>query len=197
MRLFVGIDITDHIRSRLTTYVERMRREVAAEGVKWTRPESWHLTLKFLGETGKIEEIKRALSRVRMEPFELNVRQTGFFTPRSPRVFWAGIHSSAALPALALEIDTALAPLGFEREENKYSPHITLARFGSGRPRGSAKDRHQPKMYTLKHLLEARPELAETDFGLMTVTEFCLFESRPSPQGSEYERICNWKLAIG
>jgi RNA 2',3'-cyclic 3'-phosphodiesterase len=194
MRLFVGIDITNHIRSRLAAYVERLRHEVAAEGVKWTRPESWHVTLKFLGETRKIDEIKRELSLVRMPAFELSVRQTGFFTPRSPRVFWAGIHSSAALPALALEIDTALSPLGFEREEQEYAPHITVARFGSGRPRGSAKDRRQPKMYSLKHLLDARPELAEMEFGMMTVTEFCLFESRPSPQGSEYVKLEKYAL---
>jgi len=196
MRLFVGIDLSEHIREHLQSYIEGLQRLVSPDTVKWTRPQNWHLTLKFLGETQKLEQVKTALLKINMPTFEFEVSGTGFFTPRSPRIFWAGVKGSAALPALATEIDEHLLPVGFVPEDKVYSPHITLARFGSGRPKGSARDRNQPKMYHLKALLDARPQLSEARFGTMTATEFILFESRPSASGSDYFRLEKYRLKI-
>jgi RNA 2',3'-cyclic 3'-phosphodiesterase len=188
-RLFVGVSISEEIRERLSKYVEHLERELPPQSVKWTQPEGWHLTLKFLGETEKQEEITRALRQIRGKPFAIRFRGTGFFTPRSPRIFWVGVEAPETLPQLAAQIDAALEPLGFEREERRYSPHLTLARFGSGRPQGSRKDRNASKMYALKQLLERRPELAQVDFGTMTANEFILYESQLSPKGSTYTKL--------
>jgi RNA 2',3'-cyclic 3'-phosphodiesterase len=193
-RLFVGIDLADPIRERLREYVDRLQRELPPESVKWMRPEGWHLTLKFLGETEKQAEITRALRGINAKPFPIHFQRIGFFTPRSPRVFWIGVEAPEALPELAGAIEAALEPLGFEREQRRYSPHLTLARFGSGRPQGSAKDRNALKMYTLKQLLERKPELAEVDFGTMTAKEFILFQSQLSPKGSRYTKLERFAL---
>ena len=189
MRLFIGIDIPEELRRRLQAYIARLDKQLPPGSVKWTHPEGWHITLKFLGETTKIDAIKSALQAPRVEPFEIRLRDVGFFTPRSPRVFWAGIEASGALPALAAEIEGLLAPLGFPREDKPYRPHITLARFGSGRPGGSSKDRNKPKMYLIKHLLEADPELTHVDFGSMMATEFFLYESLLSSRGATYVKL--------
>ena len=193
-RLFVGIDIAEAIRERLRQYVGRLQRELPPEAAKWTRPEGWHLTLKFLGETEKHDEITRNLRKIKGAPFDIRFRGTGFFTPRSPRIFWAGVETPEALPHLAAQIDVALEPLGFEREQRQYSPHLTLARFGSGRPTGSPKDRNAMKMYALKQLIEHKPELAQLDFGTMTANEFILYQSQLSPQGSRYTKLERFAL---
>jgi 2'-5' RNA ligase len=194
MRLFVGIDITDEIRERVQKYIEQLQVHLPPRSAKWTRPEGWHVTLKFLGETAKANDIKHALAEVHGQPFELAFRNVGFFTPRSPRVFWAGIDAAEELQSLAGRIERRLAPLGFPPEEKRFSPHLTLSRFGSGRPSGSRKDRSQLKMYDLKQLIDAHPELATVEFGTMTAREFCLYESKLSPQGSEYRKVERYQL---
>src|SRR5882762_3533659 len=101
MRLFVGIDITPEIRNRISVYVASLQREFPTVGAKWVKPELLHLTLKFIGESNEPEKIKAALSTIQSPPFEVSFRSVGFFTPRSPRTFWAGVNSSETLPTLA------------------------------------------------------------------------------------------------
>lgn len=197
MRLFVGIDLAEAVRYRLQEYVQQLSRELQPDKVKWTRPEGWHLTLKFIGETERGEEIRAALQDVASEPMTLACRGVGFFTPQRPKLFFAEIHGPAALATLATRIDTAVARCGVAREARAFTPHLTLARFGSGRPQGSPQDRSQVKMYPLKRLLDANPDLAQPDFGTMTATEFVLFQSTLHPQGSIYTQLAHYPLANG
>src|SRR5207237_9332365 len=120
--------------------METLRREVPS--AKWVRPETFHVTLKFIGEypEGELARLQTALANVGGPCFQLRFRGCGFFTPRSPRVFWAGIEHGPELPALAKAVDHATATVGVARETHPYRPHLTLARFGSGRPEGSARD---------------------------------------------------------
>ncbi len=111
-----------------------------APEVRWVGPETFHITLQFLGETKKLEEIQRSLREVRGTPIELNFRNAGFFpSSKSPRVFWVGIEADQNLQALVNLIGEALQPLGFERDAGSFKPHLTLARVGSGRPRSSCR----------------------------------------------------------
>jgi LigT like Phosphoesterase len=61
MRLFVALDIDDEIRNKISRFVDEMR-EFAPEA-RWVRPESLHVTLKFIGEKfeQEVEKIKLAL----------------------------------------------------------------------------------------------------------------------------------------
>jgi 2'-5' RNA ligase len=135
MRVFVGLDIDPAIRQRMTRYLEGVRG--FAPEARWVKPESFHVTLKFIGEQKDelVEEIKRQLATVRGQPFEVSFRGQGFFpNARSPRVFWLGIEAGEQLRQLAKAVDEAVARTGVERETNDYRPHLTLARSGSGRP---------------------------------------------------------------
>ena len=74
-------------------------REFAPD-VRWVRPESLHLTLKFVGETSEetVEKIKAALAQIRVNQFPLNFKGYGFFpTAKSARVFWVGIEAGSPL----------------------------------------------------------------------------------------------------
>ena len=50
-------------------------------------------------------------------PFEVSFGNVGFFpTPKSPRVFWAGVQAGDQLPALAAQIDQRMEDLGIQPE---------------------------------------------------------------------------------
>ncbi len=49
MRLFVGIALADAVVRELESVVARLRS--SDSGLRWTEPDSWHITLQFLGNT--------------------------------------------------------------------------------------------------------------------------------------------------
>ncbi|HEY1216255.1 MAG TPA: 2'-5' RNA ligase family protein, partial [Bryobacteraceae bacterium] len=95
---------------------------------------------------------------------------------------------------LANKIDEALVSCGVEAEKKPYSPHLTLARTGSGRPQGARSDRRAPTMRSLQQLVERTPELQHPDFGTMTANEFVLYLSELSPKGAKYTKLDKYPL---
>src|SRR5438552_13801406 len=145
MRLFVALDIDESIRVKIVRFMESMRE--FAPDVRWVKPESLHVTLKFIGEQTTVEEIKHSLSQIRAASFEMTFRGYGFFpNPKSARVFWLGIESGTQLSNLAKAADETLVPLGIAKETHAFSPHLTLAWSGSGRP-GREKDDRANKTF--------------------------------------------------
>jgi 2'-5' RNA ligase len=133
MRLFVALDIDDNIRGRIARFLDGVRE--FAPDARWARPESLHVTLKFIGEKSEddIEKIKRALETIAADTFEMNFRGCGFFPGvRAPRVFWVGIQTGSYLSSLAAMVDERLASLDIPKEERAFNPHLTLARGGGG-----------------------------------------------------------------
>ena len=70
--------------------------------VRWVGPETFHITLQFLGETQKIDEIKTAPGNCsRRSGPTTAFRGAGFFpNPNRARVFWVGIESDEQLQDL-------------------------------------------------------------------------------------------------
>src|SRR5580698_11547522 len=113
MRIFIALDIDDAIRQRLQRFMEGVSG--FAPDARWVRPESLHVTLKFVGEKPieSVEEIKRALCRIRAESVEISFRGYGFFpTAKAARVFWVGIESGPQLSSLAKVVDDSTSALG-------------------------------------------------------------------------------------
>ncbi|HEU5401924.1 MAG TPA: RNA 2',3'-cyclic phosphodiesterase [Terriglobales bacterium] len=190
MRLFIALDIDPAIRQRIATFVEGVRG--FAPDVRFVGPESFHITLKFLGETEKLEAIRAALQGVQGPPIALNFRGYGFFPgPKNARVFWTGIEAGVELQELVSSVDRAMVPLGFEREKGPYRPHLTLARSGSGRPGKMRGDAPNGKFAGLQYKLSKLPE---PGFGTMTAHEFYLYESKLSPRGSQYTKLASFPL---
>ena len=190
MRLFVALHIDSDIRRRITEFRERMR--AYAPDVRWVGPETFHVTLQFLGETEKLDSIKGALEQVHGAAIPLLFSGTGFFpNPKSPRVFWIGIESDNNLQKLADSIGTALQPLGFERDAGPFKPHLTLARAGSGRPKPVRGEHAAAGLRVLRVKLEGIPP---AEFGTMTAREFCLYQSTLSPMGAKYTKLATYQL---
>ena len=141
MRLFIALDIDEAVRERIARFVEGVSGFAA--NARWMRPESLHVTLKFIGEQPEpvVDQIKQALSNVSASTAEIQFRGYGFFpTARSARVFWVGIEAGPQLATLAAAIDDKTAALGIPKEDRAFSPHLTLARGAGGS--GSAR-RHK------------------------------------------------------
>ena len=191
MRLFIALDIDEEIRRRIEKFVEGVRG--FAPDARFVGPESFHITLKFLGETDKVEQMKAALREVRGTPFQIAFRGYGFFPGvKNARVFWAGIEAGAELQELATAVDSAMATLGFEKERGPYRPHLTLARSGSGRPGKMRGDRPNATFAGLDYKLS---QLPKPEFGTMTAREFCMYESKLSSRGAQYTKIERFPLS--
>jgi len=191
MRLFVALDIDSEIRRRIAEFRSQMRE--FAPDVRWVGPETFHVTLQFLGETEKPDEIRNALQEVKGAAVPMAFRGSGFFpNPKSPRVLWVGIESDEHLQELAKSVGAALKPLGFERDAGPYKPHLTLARAGSGRPKPVRGEHSAPGLLAVRVKLES---LAPLEFGRMTAREFCLYESKLSPTGAQYSKLARYSLS--
>jgi 2'-5' RNA ligase len=193
MRIFIALDIDDALRTRLEQFLDGVR-EFAPE-VRWVRPESMHVTLKFVGEKPPeaVEKIKQALGAIRAGVIDIAFRGYGFFpTSKVPRVFWVGIGAGPELAALAKSVDEATAALGVPREEHQFSPHLTLARRGgSGSPRWRKGDGVNNAFQRLLEKLVAMPAL---EFGTMTARAFLLYQSQLMRGGARYTKIARFEL---
>lgn len=190
MRLFVALDIDPEIRKRIGEFRNRM--QPYAPDVRWVGPETFHITLQFLGETGKHDAINGALQQVRGSAIGMTFRGTGFFpNAKAPRVFWVGIEADHHLQQLAEDIGMALEPLGFRREAAPFKPHLTLARSGSGRPRPVRGEGSAVGLRVVGIKLEEQPPV---EFGKMTAREFYLYESKLSASGAKYTKVSRYLL---
>ena len=116
MRLFIALDIDDAIRERIARFEQGVSG--FAPDARWAKPESLHVTLKFIGEQPEpaVEQIKQALSAIPASPVDIQFRGYGFFpTAKSARVFWIGIEAGPQLAALAAAIDEKMPSLGIPK----------------------------------------------------------------------------------
>ena len=195
MRLFVALDIEQQARNRIHHFMEEIRG--LARGVRWVKPESLHVTLKFIGEQpdANVSKIEDALRAVSASSFPLSFRGSGFFpTEKSARVFWIGIEAWPALGELAGRVEQALVPLGIPPEKRAFSPHLTLARAGggSGAPGRQRQDKPNRRFSALQAKLSTLPG---SEFGTMNAAEFFLYHSQLSNRGAQYAKIARFALS--
>ena len=180
MRLFVGIPLDAVVVQELSSLVARLRRR--EDGLRWTAPESWHITVQFLGETGVNAYgcVAARLGEVRAGPVQVRLGELGFFDRSG--VFVVEVQVSPELTALVERVTAATAGCGFEVEKRAYHPHITLARTkGHGKSSG---------LDTLRTRLGQQPA-----FSGFTAREFLLYESFLGAGGSRYEMRERYSLS--
>jgi 2'-5' RNA ligase len=169
MRLFVGIPLVAAVKDELSGIW--MRLQSGTDGLRWSAPESWHITLQFLGNTTQYECIVSQLRKLRSPSVPIQLEGLGFF--ENAGVFFAGVSLSPELKALQETVTTATSLCGFVPETRPYHPHITLARSKRKEARG---------------LRELRDKIRrEPDFSNFVAHEFVLYESVLGRGGSRYE----------
>lgn len=187
LRLFVAIDLPEDVRESLGRLQSDLRRH-DLPGLRWTRPEGVHLTLKFLGETpaSSLPAIEAALARaVRGAPsFRLALGAPGTFgNRRGPRVLWVDVEGDVKpLQQLQAAVERELAAAGFAPEERGFSPHLTLARVPQPSPPGRA-----------ERVSRALAAVAAPR-GEIEVTEVVLMRSKLQAGGAVHSRVAAFPL---
>lgn len=135
-------------------------------------PDNLHLTLAFLGAVAesRLDELTAMAEGVRVSPFRLNLDRVGHWRPSG--ILWLG---PSRVPGQLLELVGGLAEglkgLGFEAEDRRYKPHITLAR----------------KVRRFAGATAVAPVH-------WWVSGFHLMESVPMGTGVRYRRLQRWRL---
>ncbi len=133
MRLFIAITLSENSKNLLARKRNIIKNDIK-QNLKWVKVENWHLTLKFLGETreDKIPEIKEILRETSLNYYKFPIKFDGlnaFPGFKHPKVIFFDIKKGKNnLIKIHREIDASLAQIGFEQENKKYTPHLTLAR---------------------------------------------------------------------
>jgi len=181
----VAISLPNEVKELLKSVKTDLDR--GFKGVSWARPDTIHLTLKFLGE---IDEKKALAVETALEtasagigPFTLEVGGVGAFpNSRAPRVVWAGIKESTELLTLQKRIDEQLATAGFAPDGRPFTPHLTLCRIKSA---GDAR--------TIGRLVAELGQKTQAK-AAFTVSSFSFMKSVLKPQGAVHTVIKEFAL---
>lgn len=176
LRLFVAVPLPPEVQDRLE------RIGFGIPGAAWVPGENMHITLRFLGEVSNAEaaDVDDALSSIRAPAFDLTLDGVGHFgSLRQTRSLWMGVARNPALQHLRDKVESALVRFGQPRENRKFVPHVTLARF---------------KGETGHHLANFLAEHNLLKIGPIRVDRFTLFQSYLKREGSLYEPLAEYPL---
>jgi 2'-5' RNA ligase len=174
LRLFIGIPLAAATASDLAAAVHRLRSKAAPEILRWSAPESWHITLQFLGST-TLQQYECVTAHLReLRHPSVQIRLGALDTFDRAGVLFVDIPVAPELLALQQAVTAATAPCGFTLEMRPYHPHITLAHR---KGKGGGRD-----LRNLKIQIDPPPR-----FSSFTAESFVLYESIPTPEGSRYE----------
>jgi len=175
MRTFIAIPLPPEGHALLARLQEEMR--MLHIDVRWTKPSSIHITLKFLGEIppAMIDRLADALRAVSTGhgPFRLCQYGIGGFPDlRNPRIIWCGIEGELdRLRNLQTKVERVCADFGIPPETRKYSPHLTLGRIQS-----------KTNLQHLQDYIKIAPDF-EQEFA---VERYHVYQSILTPQAPQY-----------
>src|SRR5438876_8277967 len=112
LRLFVAVDVPDGVRALLAETVAPLRD--ALHG-RWTPPQNWHVTMKFLGRTWPrlLDWVTESCETTAASHGALRSSLSGlgaFPSSRRARVLWAGLEDpESRLAGIAGDLDEVLA----------------------------------------------------------------------------------------
>src|SRR3989344_1109668 len=120
MRLFISIPLPENVISHLRSIQESF----SSFSMKCSFPDSFHLTLKFLGSVDDkyLDKIKASLKSIKLSKFKLNLGKFGFFPDENyVRVVWIGVSPDKEIFELHNLIDESVRSLF--KVELDFVPH--------------------------------------------------------------------------
>ncbi|MGA3285229.1 MAG: RNA 2',3'-cyclic phosphodiesterase [Verrucomicrobiota bacterium] len=188
LRLFVAISLPEPVRNEITGVQQELQRLVLHDAVRWTKPEQFHLTLRFLGDV-PVERVPALLEAVKAVCFGspvLRLRAQGigsFPNARSPRVIWAGINDGEGrLAELQKKIEAALQPFAEKPGTERFAGHVTI---------GRVKHLNRPEIEKLAAHAQA---VKDRLFGDWTANEIELIRSNLLPAGASHTVLTAFRL---
>jgi len=199
MRAFLAVAIAAELRDRISAVQQQLKDLVAAGPgrrvrVTWVKPETIHLTIKFLGEIGEaaVEPLRAGVSAaIDGQPaIEIPLGTVGAF-PRlqAPRALWIGppsnwdsLNEAKGALELAARIDAVCEKFAVPRDAHPWRPHLTVARVREGE-RDAGRALETSELTTRTH-----------DIGILHVDEISLMKSEMRPDGPVHTPL--WTVAV-
>jgi 2'-5' RNA ligase len=138
LRTFFAVTLSEEAREAAARLAGRLRGSERGEGVRWVRPEGYHLTLRFLGNVAR-DSVAELAERVTEEvaplaPFAIQFGGALVFpSPRNPRVVALAVEPEALLASLAERVERGVVAVGRKAERRRFRAHLTLGRVRNRR----------------------------------------------------------------
>jgi RNA 2',3'-cyclic 3'-phosphodiesterase len=162
------------------------RLEPALPRASWTRPQAWHLTLKFLGEIDDGAAVRFGEAIEASAALEAEVVSRGAIVLPSDgraRVLGVGFAPGlglSSLARLAAKAEEAAVDIGVAPDARPFHPHVTLARLRSPWPAAAVRS--------------FRDEVDRWAFPAWPVRSCVLYRSRLDPSGAVHTPVREWGM---
>jgi 2'-5' RNA ligase len=197
IRTFLAVESSDEVRRHMSQLQQdlkdRLKLDLSKDvRVTWGQPNSFHLTVRFLGDTDEelLGPMREAMAIVRRSHPTIQIpldRLQAFPNLRQPRVLWVGpseswLHSQAAgqLAALHEAVEACCRSFDFSLDDKPFMPHLTLARIKSG------------ERQVGQRLAESGVCDHPLAVGTITVGALVLMKSKLRPTGPQYTKL--WEV---
>jgi 2'-5' RNA ligase len=181
MRLFVAIWPPAEVLDDLP--LAYLQSRIDRQGVRFTRPEKIHLTLRFLGnvQDEQLEPLVQALSEslAAVSSVELEAKGVGGFPNlRRPKIVWIGL--SADLMAIRDRVVEATDSFAEVLDDDSSQPHLTIARVSPASQKVG------------RILADCLQELGDRNFARWRASEVTLVKTLPN---GSYEVVARFPLS--
>lgn len=123
MELFIAIGLSRALSKNLHSFAVGHLDDMTPE-----LPEDLHITMRYLGDTERVNETLESLKQIAFAPFTIRLSKIDAFENVDGNVIWYGLDDpDGFLPRLRTKIDLALTGCPCAKHQNAYVPHITLA----------------------------------------------------------------------
>lgn len=178
-RLFIGVPVSS---TKAIQKVESWKNNIRMRlnKMNWVKPENWHITLYFLGDTPdeKVDLLKQLIDQTFDEysAFPAKLEGVGVFpNRRDPNVLWLGLNSLQNIISAHQEFGELLQQNGFGFDQKTLKPHLTIARM---------------KFLADKAIIDTLvKDYGQTVFDTVNINKVVLFESVLTPQGPIYRAL--------
>ena len=167
------------------------RLKTSLPRASWTKPESWHLTLRFFERISPedVRALSAALAPLAAAavPGEMKADGAVVFPPRGPaRVLGVGFEPTPGMEEvsrLARDAEGRARGLGLQEEKRSFHPHVTFARLRYPWPPGAVET--------------FRNEIAAWSFPAWQARSCVFFESRLLREGAVHTPLEEWSFTGG
>jgi 2'-5' RNA ligase len=189
LRLFIALAVPPDVRQEIGRAQDQLQRHSPPGAVRWTPPEQFHVTLKYLGDVPdtQVAALQNSVSTALagFSALRLSAHGIGFFpSARKPRVIWAGAGDALGqLVVLHRRIDAAVRPFAPAGKLETFNGHITLGRFKPG------------QRAPVEKLLERAVVLRDRHFGDWLAAEVEIVRSELTSTGARHAPLASYPLA--
>ena len=178
VRAFFAVALGEELRAQVAQLARELAARPGGDGVRWTAPESYHLTLRFLGNLA-VSDVAPLAERAHdalagCTPFALTLgAPLAFPTARNPKLIALAVEPEAALAELAARLEKAVVEQRLPSEQRAFRAHLSI---------GRVRTRRTPAL------------AAVAPAGCQRVCEVVLFRSDLSHAGAQYSPLATLPL---